>query len=246
MGVKTDEKPEGDDNKDGDNKPEGDSKNQDGDNKPEGDSKNQDGDNKPNLLSVDLFGEKINLPYDVAKRLIEKRDERTSVFRDLQQTLEKHDKDLQDARRRAEAAERAKEGNLAEAEALFSQKHQSKIDRYKTVTVNTAIRAALLSDELFVGGESATKDAMALLRAEGDWDVSDDLEVTSRDGKKVQEAVAEFVKSRENFQKQSRKPPAIDRNNQSKSSRQHRAAGRYETVKAMGAALAKRGIGGAG
>ena len=234
MGVKTDEKTEDDDKTV--QKSEDDKTGQ----------KSEDDDKKPGLLSVDLFGEKINLPYDVAKRLIEKRDERTSVFRDLQQTLEKHDKDLQDARRRAEAAERAKEGNLAEAEALFSQKHQSKIDRYKTVTVNTAIRAALLSDELFVGGDSATKDAMALLRAEGDWDVSDDLEVTSRDGKKVQEAVAEFIKSRENFQKQSRKPPAIDRNNQSKSSRQHRAAGRYETVKAMGAALAKRGIGGAG
>lgn len=153
-------------------------------------------------LKVDVFGEEIELPIEKAKALISKRDERTSIFKDLKTKVDNYEKELTETKRRAEGLEKAKNGALAEAEAIFSQKVQAKLDRLHTKLVDQEIESTLKSIPEFIGTEDVTKDVMKLLKVDNKFVVDEETgEIKTDTGKPAKELVQEFVNARDTLKK---------------------------------------------
>ena len=212
---------------------------------PLNDPKNDDPKNddpKNNLdkkLFVEIFGQSIELPYDQAKAMIAKRDEKSQALKDLASRVSKYEKDLESEKRRADALEAAKKGELAEAEEIFSRKHQEKIDKYRNVTVQSALIAALKSDERFVGGDDITEDVLNLLKSKFTFDVDDELKVKAGD-KTVNEVVEDFLNNKPIYCKNKTTPPTFRNQNQNQNKNQETPTLLDANISGMAAALKKK------
>lgn len=152
-------------------------------------------------LKTDIFGVEIELPIDTAKALIAKRDERTKAFRDLDAKVKEFETRNSDIARQAEAQKAALEGRIAEAEALFAQKHQEKLTKMQSAVARNALKAAFKSSDEFVGDDAALGDAIALVLSAHSFEVADDLSIKNTTGKTVEEVVSEFIAARPAFRK---------------------------------------------
>jgi hypothetical protein len=152
-------------------------------------------------LKTDIFGVEIELPIETAKALIAKRDERTKAFRDLDGKVKEFESKISDTQRQAEAQKAALEGKLAEAEALFTQKHAEKISKMQQAVAKAGVIAAVRANPEFIGDDAALNDAVALILASTSVDVTDDLSIKSSDGKALDDVVKAFLAARPAFRK---------------------------------------------
>jgi hypothetical protein len=155
---------------------------------------------KPDLIKVDVYGEEILLPVDQAKSIIAKRDQRHSVFKDLDTKVKEYETKLTETTRTAAAQKAALEGKLAEAESLFSQKANEKLEKINNRIVLKEIESALLADESFI--KESKDDALKLLKSDYKFKLDEEGEkVITDDGRNATDVVKEWLKSKSIFKK---------------------------------------------
>lgn len=157
-------------------------------------------------ITVDMYGVPIKLPLETAKQLIEKRDQRSSAFKDLSDKVKEYETKVQDTTRKLQAAEAAKNGQLSEAEALFNQKLTDTVSKYKSKVIKGEIVDALTRNEKFLDSDSTRNDAIALIMSQHDFALADDDTIKVGD-KNVKDIVNEFIDSREAFQRVNKTNP---------------------------------------
>lgn len=164
-------------------------------------------DNKvEDMIEVDVFSETIKLPLSQARKIIEKRDSRHAVFRDLDAKVKDYEQKLADTTRQAEAQKKALEGKLSEAEALFSKKSDDKLANIQNRIIHKELESALLSDDTFI--KESKEDALKLLKADMKFKLSEEGDkVLTEDGKDATEQVKEWLKNKAIFRKATGIPP---------------------------------------
>ena len=156
--------------------------------------------NKPETIEVDIFGVSLPLPLDKAKELISKRDERTSVFKDLSEKVRKYETDLSDTKKRLDMAEKVKAGAFEEAEKIANSKLEEKIGKYKSKVIDSEVITALKSNPEFLDSPEVMKDVLKLIKAEHTFELTDDDSVKAGE-KDVRTVVNEFLKDRPAYRK---------------------------------------------
>ena len=151
-------------------------------------------------ISVDMWGVSVDLPLDKAKALIEKRDSRSKVFNEINTKVKEYETKLTEATRKAQALEAARNGAVAEAEALFNQKLDEKLNKFKSKVVDGELKSALTSHPEFLNSEETIQDALSLIKAQNALDLDDDNNITAA-GKDIKTIVNEFISSRPAFKK---------------------------------------------
>lgn len=158
----------------------------------------------PSTIKTDIFGIEIELPVATAKALIEKRDERTKVFKDLDTKVKTYENELQQTRSRLEMAEKVKAGSLVEAEAIAKKGVEEQLNKMKSSIIQKEVKATLAANERFIGS-AAMDDALKLLDVSS-FGLDDNNEVVSPTGKKVADVVNEFLEAKPIFRKAGNMP----------------------------------------
>ena len=154
-------------------------------------------------IAVDIFGTTVNLPINQAKAVIEKRQSQSKGYNELKAKLDAYEVEKQTLQTKLQAAELAKQGNLEEAENLFNQKLNDKVSKYHNKIVTNELKAELLSNPEFLGGDALTKDAIDLITTKYKFDLAEDDSILS-DGKTTKQIVSDFLKERDAYRKVSK------------------------------------------
>ena len=157
-------------------------------------------------ISVDLFGTAVELPIDKAKEIIKGRDSRSKAFNEIANKVKNYETQLEDNKRQLQAIEAAKNGLEKEAEALFNQKLEEKVNMYRQKIVDGELKSVLLSEESFL--QEGLEDAINLIKLNNNFDLDDSNNITSS-GKKVNEIVKEFLDAKPVFRKASKEASSL-------------------------------------
>lgn len=156
-------------------------------------------------IKVDVYGEEVELPVSQAKSIIEKRDSRHAVFRDLDAKVKTYEQTIADTKRQAEAQKAALEGKLSEAEALFSKKSEDKLANIQNHLINREIESVLLSDDTFI--KDSKEDAIKLLKADMKFSMSEDGTTILAGDKPAKDMINEWLKNKAIFKRAQGAPP---------------------------------------
>jgi hypothetical protein len=151
------------------------------------------------VIDVDVFGVSIPLPIETARQIISKRDERTSVFKDLADKVKTYETTLADTKRQSEAQKAALEGRLAEAESLFSKRADDKLANIQNHLINREIESVLLSDPTFIA--DSKEDAVKLLKSDMRFTLSEDGTTILAGDKPAKDEIANWLKGKAIFKK---------------------------------------------
>lgn len=195
----------------------------------------------PQTKTVDFFGVSFDLPTEVADQVIAKRDEKVQSynqqleeFNSIKSKEEQARFEAAEAKRKAEALEAAKKGETEEAEKLFAQKYQDQISRYEQFSFRNAVKSELLSRDDIL--KSAVDDALSQIVTQNQFELDDEFNVKSKDGKSVTEVVAAYVDARDYLKvAKSGQPQGTNKLEPSKAEKQ-----RPTGMAAISAGLAKR------
>lgn len=157
---------------------------------------------KKNIV-VDWEGEKLELPVDMAKRIIAKRDNTTKIHRELSAKVSEYEVKLTEANRRAEAIESMRKGDIEQAEALMTQKINEKFSRLKNKVVDAELQSQLLANPAFLDTPSNRQDALALIKSSHQFDIDENDNSVKAGDKTVADIVKDFVDTRDAFKKAS-------------------------------------------
>jgi hypothetical protein len=167
------------------------------------DIENKEPEQKPEdkKIQVDLApGVSIELPYEAAKKVIEKRDTLTKGYKELEVRLKDIETAKQKAEERAKLAELSKAGDMEALKAEASREYRERVDKIQNRIVSKEIETALLADESFL--KDSLPDALKLLKADFQFSVDEAGEkVVTADGKAVGDVVKEWLGSKKIFQK---------------------------------------------
>lgn len=154
---------------------------------------------QPELMDVDIDGITIKVPVDQAKKMIEKRQEKHQLFKEISDKAKKYENELAETKRLSEAQKAALEGRLAESEQLFSKKSEEKLANIQKHLINREIESVLLSDDAFI--KDSKEDAIKLLKSDMEFKLSDDGISIMAGDKPAKDAIAEWIKSKPLFRK---------------------------------------------
>lgn len=152
------------------------------------------------MIEVDVFGISVPLEADIAKQLIEKRDNRLSVFKDLDAKVKAYEAEKEDLSRRLAMSEKVKAGSLAEAEQIASQKVNDKLSKLTQAIVLKEIKSELVRNQDFIGTDVAISDTITLIKDRVKYN-DETGEVVSTDGKPIKDFLTEFLSTRDNLKK---------------------------------------------
>ena len=150
-------------------------------------------------ISVDLYGESIELPIDTAKKLIEKRTEKNKEFNSLKEKLDSFQSEKQKLADQLKVETLAKENKLKELESHFTEQLNEKVSKYKTKIVESELTRNLLSHPEFLG-QDVIGDAIKLLKADNNFDLDETDNITAS-GKTITQVVSDFISDRPAFRK---------------------------------------------
>jgi hypothetical protein len=150
------------------------------------------------MMEVDIDGISVKVEYEVGKKMIEKRQEKHKLFKEISEKATQYEKELSETRKKLEFETAAKRGLFAEAEALAQKGVTEKLNKLQNAIIQKELKSELISNPEFIGSE-AIEDALKLLGS--DFQIDETNEVVSKDGKKAKDVVSEFVKAKANFRK---------------------------------------------
>jgi antitoxin component of MazEF toxin-antitoxin module len=151
-------------------------------------------------IKTDIFGIELDLPVEVAKKLIAKRDERTSVFKDLNQKVQVYEKEKSELAKRLEMAEKVKAGAFEEAEKIASQKAEEKLSKFRNKVVDSEITNAFLQHPEFLG-KDVLEDAIKLLKMDKSFDLNEEDNTIKSGDKTVEDTVRNWLQGKPAFRK---------------------------------------------
>jgi hypothetical protein len=158
-------------------------------------------DTKPeeSTLKVDFEGESVELPYTIAKKLMDQRQK----MKELSKKELEYNKKIEELSNR----EKILKQNLAQAiekksldENIEMQDMiEAKVGAYKSRVIDAEIKSTLNSIDTFL--PQATDDVMSLLKANHKFELSEDGSKIVSGEKELKEVVEEFVKSKPIYQR---------------------------------------------
>jgi hypothetical protein len=155
--------------------------------------------NIPSDMEVDIDGITVKVPYEQGKRMIEKRQEKHKLFKEISEKATSYEKELNETRKKLEFESAAKKGAYEEARQLALRETSEKLQKLQNAIISKELKATLVAHNDFIGGD-ATSDALQLLGATG-FALNDQDEVVSKDGKPVKDVVSDFINSKPLFKK---------------------------------------------
>ena len=164
-------------------------------------------DKEKETITFDLWGESIELPVEKAKSLIQKRQEKTTEFKELQDKLNSFQAEKQELANKLRIETLAKENKISELESIFTEKLNEKVGKYKQKIVESEITRQLLSNPEFLGQE-ALPDVIKLIKSDNSFDLDENDEIVAGD-KKVNEIVKEFLDAKPVFRKASKETSSL-------------------------------------
>ena len=156
-------------------------------------------DKEKETITFDLWGESIELPVEKAKSLIQKRQEKTTEFKELQDKLNSFQTEKQELANKLRIETLAKENKISELESVFTEKLNEKVGKYKQKIVESELTRQLLSNPEFLGQE-VLADAIKLIKSDNSFDLDENDEIVAGD-KNITDIVKDFVNSRAAFKK---------------------------------------------
>ena len=154
----------------------------------------------PQLRKVDVFGVELELPDEVASRVIAKRDEKINGYKTAMEELnEIKSKEAQarleaeEERRKNEALSAMKNQDMEKTKELLTKEYQDKLKNYESHTFRSSVRSELLSRDDLVDG--VIDDAINNIMLNNTFSLNDDFSVSAGD-KKVADLVNDYVESR--------------------------------------------------
>lgn len=151
-------------------------------------------------LSVEIDGIWGKFKVEDAKKLIESRDNKHRLIKEITVAKEKAEKEKEEIKKQSEMKTLALEGKIAEITALASKQSDEKLAVIQNRIVTKEIETALLQDESFI--KESLPDAIALLKGQHTFKLSEDGEkVIAEDGKDAGEVAREWLKKKEIFRK---------------------------------------------
>lgn len=153
----------------------------------------------PPDMEVDIDGITVKVPYEQGKKMIEKRQEKHKLFKEISEKATTYEKELNETRKKLEFESAAKKGAYEEARQLALRETSEKLQKLQSAIIHKELKATLVSHPDFIGGDT-TDDALKLLGDAG-FTLNDNDEVVSKDGKAVKDVVNDFISAKPLFKK---------------------------------------------
>jgi hypothetical protein len=151
---------------------------------------------KPDLYKLKLKdGKEVELEYDKAKLIIDHMDSRTAGYNEMKANFEVADKAREELLKKLEGMEAAKKNDMTAAEEHFTSKSKAEMKMIKDALIDKSLKAELgeMGDVL----EDIYGDVVKLFKMEHQLDVeAGTLDVKTKDGKAVKEALKEWLDKR--------------------------------------------------
>jgi hypothetical protein len=155
---------------------------------------------KSDKISVDIFGETVELPLETAKKIISKRDSKSKEYKDLSEKVSQAEKKATQEAERARLIELSRTNSFDELKLEASKEFRDKLDKVSSRIIKKELESSLLSQEDFI--KDFKDDAVQLLQLTHNFTLDDAMEkVVGSDGKEVSEVVKEWLSKKDNFRK---------------------------------------------
>lgn len=142
-------------------------------------------------IPVDVYGIQVELPLSKAKELIAKRDTKTKEYNELKGRITQAEAQAKAESERATLLALMKKQDTEAVEAQVSAKYLDKISKFEKKVFDSEIKSQLAKNGVLA---DALQDAAKLVMTEVNPELDgDDVKLA---GKKVDEFVAEWVKTR--------------------------------------------------
>jgi len=117
---------------------------------------------KSDKISVDIFGETVELPLETAKKIISKRDSKSKEYKELSEKVSQAEKKASQEAERARLIELSKSQNFDELKLEASKEFREKLDKVSSRIVRKELESALLASDDFI--KDFKDDAVKLLQ----------------------------------------------------------------------------------